>query len=183
MKDITTVEPEDLEVFDKFPELLSLFEEGGDYGFEGCVTRASRDRPYEEIDVAAALIVHNGNVALAARELGRSRRSLHGFVVRNYMLSDLLEDIEAINMDMIESKARQLAIAGDGSLIKYLLGTRAKERGYVQRIENTGKDGSPLNPIVQYQLPDNGRDTKIEAEGNVVSITQMRREGSDREDE
>lgn len=179
MKDLVEQEQDSLDIFERHPVLLELMGGEAEYDFENCVTRASANQPYEEIDVAAALILSRGNVSLAARLLGRSRRSLHGHVLRNLVLSDLLEDIQDIKLDMIEDKASQMAIAGDGALIKYILGTRGKDRGYVTRVENTGKDGAPLNPIVTYELPDNGRDTKIEQKGNVVSISQMQREGSE----
>lgn len=174
MKDLVEQEQVPLDIFERYPVLLELMDGETAYDFESCVTRASANQPYEEIDVAAALVTCRGNVSLAARVLGRSRRSLHGHVLRNPILADLLEDIQNIKLDMIEDKASEMAIAGDGALIKYILGTRGKDRGYVTRVENTGKDGAPLNPIVTYELPDNGRDTHVEQRGNVVSISQTR---------
>lgn len=173
MKDIVEASTEDFEIFDRYPQLLDAMSEPDfEYDFEGCVTRISRDQPYKEIDVAMALLTTGGNLSASARLLNRSRRSVHNFVLRNHLLSDLLHDIEDITLDNIEAKARSLALAGDGSLIKYILGTKGKDRGFVQRVENTGKDGSPLNPVITYELPDNGRDTRIETKDNVVSITQ-----------
>lgn len=177
VKDIVEVDQHD--IFDKYPALLGLMEVDAEYDFDNCVTRASRDQPYEEIDVAAALIVTRGNISACGRLLGRSRRSVDGFITRNDMLLELRDEITAIQLDAIESKAMAMALAGDGSLVKFLLSTKGKGRGYVQRVENTGKDGAPLNNITTYELPDNGRDTRVMINDNVVSIRQTSFEEGD----
>ena len=130
-------------IFDKFPKLLDPgFVDG--YDFPSCWTAMDRNNPYDELDVAAALISSMGILGGAARLLNRSRRSLEGYVVRTRALSELMEDIQSEFIDAVEHKFRLDALGMDASARRTVLTTLGKDRGYVTRVESTGKDGAAL---------------------------------------
>lgn len=150
-------------------EGLSIFEEYTDlcdptfveeYDLPKCMSVVEKDGPLYELDVAVALLRSEGNLTKAACILRRSRRVVDGFVSRNLALSDLLLDIKGMFLDKVEEQSRLLAAAGDGSMVRFVLSTLGKERGYTTRAEVSGKDGEALN--VHFFLPENNRDKKEE---------------------
>jgi hypothetical protein len=130
-------------VFDRFPDLLNdtvvL-----NYPFSSCWTASNPGGAYEDKDVAAALMICGGNLSATSKLLKRSRRSLHGYVLRNTELSELLEDIELAFVDEVETLYRNDAKTGDPAARKFFLVTLGKNRGYVTRSENSGPNGGPI---------------------------------------
>lgn len=97
-----------------------------------------------EEDVAAALIVSMGSYADAARILRRSRKQVFDFVMRHSDLEELREEVFETALDDIETGYLREAIAGDPSARKHFLTTLGKNRGHTTRVEQTGKDGGPI---------------------------------------
>lgn len=50
-------------------------------------------------------------------------------------------------MDVAENGSMKLLMGEDGKHIRWFLETKGKGRGYVKRVEQTGKDGSSLHPM------------------------------------
>lgn len=100
--------------------------------------------PYEEEDVAAALLQFNGNLTQVAGALGRTRRSVNNFIIRTPALQELLEEVESVFLDTVEGKYKDAALAGDETALRFFLTTKAKDRGYSTRVESTGKNGEPI---------------------------------------
>jgi len=153
-------------IFDEFPELLDLsYVEG--YDFSDCWTFKNPNSAYEPLDVAAALLMHRGNYSKVAACLGRSRRSVENFVLLDHRLRDLREDIRNSLLDAIEEGYLDDALSGDAQARRFFLQTLAKDRGYVTRNENTGKDGEPIHTksTVDFTQVD---DASLEAVMNAV---------------
>ena len=89
-------------------------------------------------------------VAHAAKVLGQGRETLVARIKRSDHLTKVLADIRYTNLDFAESKLMELMAKGTPSAIIFYLKCQGKERGYVERVESTGKDGKDLNvlPII-----------------------------------
>lgn len=130
-------------IFEMFPALLNE-EYVGNYDFEGCWTKNNPTAHFEDLDVAAALMVSHGNLSGAARLLSRSRRSLGGYISRSLQLTELMQDLQAEFLDVIEDLHKRAAMNGDLGTQRFFLQTLGKDRGYTTRTETTGKDGEPI---------------------------------------
>lgn len=153
-----------MSIFDDYPDLCrEAFVR--DYPLRDCPTVTNMDGPILDLDVAVAIFHFEGNVTKIAAALQRPRRVIDTYISRHVGLSELVEDIDEMFVDDMEDRARVAARAGDIGLMKFMLSTIGKKRGYVTRVEATGKDGKDLN--VHFFIPDNGRDGKMETvDGN-----------------
>lgn len=124
------------------------------YDFENCESSLFRALPPIEIDVYAALMKARGNLTNAARLLGRPRRVLTDFMTTLPELYQVLDEIRHQRLDAIEERVLDAAEAGSPSEAKFILTTLGKDRGYTTRIENTGKDGAPLDRVVRDRISD-----------------------------
>jgi hypothetical protein len=140
-----------MSIFDVYPNLLDD-EYVSAYPFEKCYTRQDRLNPYADEDVAAALILSDGNLSESAKLLNRSRRSLEQYILKVSFLRDLQDDIEAEFLDTVEGMHRGAALAGDLTTQRFFLSTKGKDRGYVARSEATGKDGGPIHTKSQVDV-------------------------------
>lgn len=130
-------------VFEQFPRLLDAhFVET--YPFHDCWTVVNPLEPYNVLDVAAAILQAEGNFTTTAALLKRGRRSVETFILRTLELRELQEDVEESFLDEVEGKYKKLAKAGDPGAARFFLTTKAKNRGYVTRVESTGKDGAAI---------------------------------------
>lgn len=146
-----------MDIFDQYPHLMdSDFVEGFD--FSTCWSCENPTLPPSEYDVAIALLRAGGNYTNAAKLLGRPRRHIDRAISNSMALFDLAWDIEGEFLDAVEQTYRSVALTGDGQAARFFLSTKGKDRGYSQRSEVSGANGQPVQTVVQYQLPDNGRD-------------------------
>lgn len=130
-------------VFEQFPKLLNG-DYVAEYDFADCWTVVHPLEPYNVQDVAAAILQGEGNFTVIAKLLNRGRRSVETFVMRTLELRELQEDVEESFLDEVEGKYKNLARAGDPGAARFFLTTKAKNRGYVTRVESTGKDGAAI---------------------------------------
>jgi hypothetical protein len=101
--------------------------------------------------VKAALIAGGGVYAQAARNLGVgpdgkpvSRWYVWDYVRREPELQRVVENISEARLDLAEHKLFEKIEQGVLPAINFYLTTKGKDRGYVRRVENTGKDGADL---------------------------------------
>lgn len=132
-----------MDIYSKFPDLLDpdIIEE---FDFSDCWTKTHPDDAIGELDVAMALSVTRGNLSGAARLLGRSRRQVETFVLRNLLLRDFYEDIDSANVDNVESVLLGLALGGHAGSCQYIMKTKGKGRGYVE--------AAPIGPGATREL-------------------------------
>lgn len=163
-----------MSIFDEYQDLIRPeFVEGYDLGT--CPTARDPEGPILSLDVAVALLKLDGHIAAVAQCLGRSRRVIETYIQRDLNLSELLEDIHETFLDDAEFKARALARSGDGGVLKYMLSTLGKKRGYVTRTETMLPNGGMT---VQFFLPANGRETHEVIDGAFSSVPESGRPSS-----
>ena len=90
-----------------------------------------------------ALRQSGGFLSYAARMCGVSSWTARRYITR-WHLEELLDEITEEMGDLAEAKLFQLIRDGDGQAIRFYLETKHKHRGYTRRVENTGKDGDPI---------------------------------------
>lgn len=163
-----------MSIFDEYQDLIRPeFVEG--YNLLTCPTVRDLEGPILSLDVAVALLKSDGHIAAVAQALGRSRRTIDTFIQRDLNLSELLEDIQETFLDDAEAKARALARSGDGGVLKYMLSTLGKKRGYVTRTETMLPNGGMT---VQFFLPANGRETHEVIDGTFSNVPQVGHESN-----
>ena len=114
------------------------------YDFENCQTRLDRNGPYHLQDVLVALFVSGGQITVAAAMLGRKSIKLRNYLLSNSDARDFRDEMTESVLDAVERSHNYAAITGDGAAQRFILSTLGKNRGYTTRVENTGKDGAPI---------------------------------------
>ena len=94
--------------------------------------------------VADALEEKGGNFAAVARALGVSRVAVWKFVQKHDDLKQLAHDQREGMKDNAESSLHKAIMNGEAWAVCFFLKTQAKDRGYIERKEVTGKDGNDL---------------------------------------
>lgn len=131
-------------IFALFDAAIEAFHEGA---FEGMEFEPQTSNTLIDTSQAVnSLVASQGNVGQAAKKLAIRRMRLRDWIDLNPEVQSCLEDIKAGKLDDVEDKQFEAAMSGDSASGRFLLQTLGKERGYVNRTENTGKDGQPLNP-------------------------------------
>jgi hypothetical protein len=95
-------------------------------------------------ELLAAIDDLHGNVAAIARRYRLSRRTIKRRCDRSPSLREALEDARETMKDNAESSLYSRILSGDITAIIFYLKTQAKDRGYIERVEHTGKDGAEL---------------------------------------
>jgi hypothetical protein len=101
---------------------------------------------YSPDEVIAALRASGGIRSIAASKLNCSRSTVTNYVDRYPQIAEALEDIEEGLLDLAEAKFIEHIEAGEKTCLLFYLSTKGKHRGYVKRLESTGKDGAQLVP-------------------------------------
>jgi hypothetical protein len=97
-----------------------------------------------------AIRTARGFVSKAADLCGVSRRTFYRYLEQFSSVQEALEDEREKRHDFVENKLMH-AIDGDNiTAIIFYLKTQCKARGYVERVETTGKDGGPVIFRVVY---------------------------------
>lgn len=92
----------------------------------------------------AALEKHLGIVTKAAREVGIDRVTHYTWVKTDPEYAAAVEDIDDVAIDFAESCLFQQMREGVPTSTVFYLKYRARKRGYVDRKEISGPNGSPL---------------------------------------
>lgn len=105
---------------------------------------------YTEKQIQDALQQTKGMVYIAARQLGCSPNTIKARIAKSVKLQGLVESEAGTVIDTAELKLFQSIMDGDLGAIKYMLSTKGKDRGYVekQQIEHSG--GGEIILKVQY---------------------------------
>lgn len=113
-------------------------------------------------DMLAAIRGSRGYVTVIARRLGVSRRHAHRLLNQWASAQDALHDEREERKDWIESKIDEAIQAGNPSVLIFAAKTMCKDRGYVERVEQTGVEGKAiaikweLAPIDEAEFETNG---------------------------
>lgn len=94
-----------------------------------------------------ALFDSHGFVAVAAKRLGIHYTTLYKIIKQNPELKDNIIDQREFNLDVSESKLFNAVQNDQPWAIQFHLRTQGRTRGYSERLELTGEEGSPLNAV------------------------------------
>lgn len=122
------------------PEELALFD------FDLCLTALNPTGPIIKSDVVRALVLSNGNLSVLAAAVGRSRSAGKRYIDAHPDVKEVYETLIERKLDKVEDCQFNAAISGDTAAGRFLLQTLGKDRGFVTRTEQTGKDGEALMP-------------------------------------
>lgn len=103
-----------------------------------------RPAPLTVALVTTALEQSGGIKAAAAQMLGVSRTTLYKFINNNPELSDVVAEIDAIQLDLAEGQIKKLIGAGDPQTCRWFLEMKGGGRGYSRHSTVAGKGGGPI---------------------------------------
>ena len=106
----------------------------------------------KERAVEAALKKYSGNMAAVGRAFDVDRSTVHTFVHKRPRLMKTMNDCQESFKDNAESALQKAIIEGEPWAVCFFLKCKAKERGYVERSEVTGKDGDPIKHEIKPVL-------------------------------
>ena len=107
-------------------------------------------RRYTTEEIVAALKKHNGLVSVAARALKCAPQTISIRAKKESEIRAAIEESRESLVDLAEQKLRAALNKGQPWAISLVLKTLGKERGYVERSELTGKNGTPI--ATKYDL-------------------------------
>jgi len=117
--------------------------------------------------IKQAIIDHDGIVSKAAESLGVQRKNLSAFITR-HDLRTVTDEARHEIKDVLESGFFAAIRNQEPWAIKFGLTTLCKDRGYVERIEQTGAEGGPVEVKVKYaDLPEWQEPTTSHSNGHI----------------
>ena len=107
---------------------------------------------YTAAQMIAALQETKGLMYLAAKRLGCHVSTIKNYCERHPTVQAAKDAERGALLDMAELKLWESIQKGEAWGITLALKTIGKDRGYVERTEQTGKDGAPLNEVVKVVM-------------------------------
>ncbi len=90
-----------------------------------------------------------GIMSQAAKKIGVERTTPYRWMREDEEFKDRCDEVQNVVLDFAETKLFELVQEGHPSATIFLLKTRGKERGYVERQEITGSDGKGLDVRIE----------------------------------
>ena len=91
---------------------------------------------------------NKGKVALVAERLGVTSKTVYNYADKYATVKNALDDsrmhFDELLVDTAEMKVQKAVMADEAWAIRYVLSTKGKARGYVERSEVTGADGDAI---------------------------------------
>jgi hypothetical protein len=114
---------------------------------------------YTDKQIEEALRFTRGMKFLAAQRLGCSHMTIDARLAKSEHLRAVLAEEEGKLIDFGEQKLHEKVREGDAGMIKYLLSSKAKDRGYGERLDITS-GGQPIAPltVLLKEVTDAGSD-------------------------
>lgn len=122
-------------------------------------TEATPKKPRSQItqkQIEAGLRKANGYITIAAQLIGCDPSTIHRRINASPALQQLVSDLTDRRLDTAELALDGAIARGEGWAVCFFLKTMGKKRGYVERQEVTGFDGSDLVITVKYEDSANG---------------------------
>ena len=108
-----------------------------------------------EADIARVIEVMRacGGIKTAAAErLNVGRTTLYAFLKEHPAVQEAVDEIDEDIKDLTELKIIQAIRAGEMNTVRWYAEMKMKDRGYVRRVETTGKDGGPVETQQKLDL-------------------------------
>lgn len=90
-----------------------------------------------------------GVVTTAVKQVGIARSTFYEWINKDEEFKSNVDDIQNIALDFAESQLHKQIKGGNTAATIFLLKTKGKKRGYVERQEITGAEGLPTNVTVE----------------------------------
>lgn len=87
-----------------------------------------------------------GNITLACENVGIDRGTYYNWIERDEAFRAEVEAANEVSIDFVENSLMKQIKEGNTTATIFYLKTKGKHRGYVERQEMTGRDGSALIP-------------------------------------
>jgi len=116
----------------------------------------ARKEKYTAAQMIAALKETRGMVYLAADRIGCHAETILNYAKRYPTVQAAIDHEREKILDVAELKLVQAVMDGNEGMIKYLLSTRGKKRGYTTGVEVTGEGGGPM--VFKVVYGDDGTD-------------------------
>lgn len=94
--------------------------------------------------VEKALRKYHGILGKTAEACGVSRPTLNKFIAKHPHLKEVRQEVDENLIDVAEANVVGALDGGDMKTTRWFLERKGKDRGYVTRQEQTGKNGEPL---------------------------------------
>ena len=108
-----------------------------------------------------------GIISTISRRVGCAWGTAKKYIEKYATVKKVYQDECESMLDLAELEALKLIKGGDGSMIRWYLSTKGKDRGYAERRELTGAGGEPLfsfqNAVAALRAAD--KFLEIEADG------------------
>ncbi|WP_457154716.1 helix-turn-helix domain-containing protein [Mesorhizobium sp. P5_C1] len=102
--------------------------------------------------VIAILQMCGGIKSAAAEKLNVSRQTLYTYLNEHPEVAEASAEIDEDIKDLTELKIIQAIRAGEMNTVRWFAEMKMKDRGYVRRVETTGKDGGPVEHSQKLDL-------------------------------
>ena len=99
-----------------------------------------------------------GVVTTACKQVGIGRTTFYKYYNQDKEFAKKVDELENVALDFAESNLHKQIQAGSTSATTFLLRTRGKKRGYVERQEITGAEGEPLDVNIKIVRANRDRD-------------------------
>ena len=99
-----------------------------------------------------------GVVTTACKQVGIGRTTFYNYYNDDKVFAKQVDEIENVALDFAESQLHKQIQDGSTAATIFLLKTKGKKRGYVERQEITGADGIPTD--VKIEILDANKDTE-----------------------
>lgn len=93
-----------------------------------------------------------GIVSTACESIGISRRTFYNYLEQDKDFAENVKQIEERQIDFVETALLQNIKKGDSTAIIFYLKTKAKHRGYNERVELTAGDGKELLSNIKIEV-------------------------------
>jgi len=90
-----------------------------------------------------------GVVTTACKQVGIGRTTFYNYYNEDKEFAHKVDEIENVALDFAESQLHKQIQEGSTAATIFLLKTRGKKRGYVERQEITGADGVPSDVKIE----------------------------------
>lgn len=101
-------------------------------------------RQYTTEEIVKVLTAANGLVSVAARSLGCSPSTIRRRMEAEPEIQQAVDEARESLVDLAEKKLRTAINKGQPWAVSLTLRTLGKNRGYVERVEQTGANGGPI---------------------------------------
>ena len=99
-----------------------------------------------------------GVVTTACKQVGIGRTTFYNYYNDDKVFAKQVDEIENVALDFAESQLHKQIQDGSTAATIFLLKTKGKKRGYVERQEITGADGIPTD--VKIEILDANKNTE-----------------------